>query len=57
MNMQNPLARVRGKSPLDYFSAEARAGQQALCLELMERMPSKMPELIGELGDRLKTGG
>jgi len=40
------LARVAGRSPLEYLDATERRRQRSLVLELMRRPPSTMPRLI-----------
>lgn len=42
------LARVRGKSPLEYLSEEEKNAQARRCLELIGRQPAGMEELIEE---------
>lgn len=43
------LARVRGKSPLEYLTGEERNSQEAFCIKMIEALPSGMPELISRL--------
>jgi 5-methylthioribose kinase len=42
------LARVAGKSPLEYLTANERARQKNIVLRFMERLPSSVPCLIAE---------
>lgn len=48
------LARVAGKSPLEYLDEAAREQQQKAVLKLMETTPPDIPTLISEFIDRLK---
>lgn len=43
------LARVRGKSPLEYLTREERNSQEAFCIKMIEAPPSNLPELISRL--------
>jgi aminoglycoside phosphotransferase (APT) family kinase protein len=47
------LARVAGRSPLEYLSASARAHQQAVVVALMAAPPATIPELIDRFVARL----
>ena len=47
------LARVAGRSPLEYLSAVERSRQRAAAVALMAEPPSGVPELIGEFLRRL----
>jgi 5-methylthioribose kinase len=42
------LARVAGKSPLEYLSNDERAQQKNIALELIARPPANVADLIGE---------
>ena len=47
------LARVAGRSPLEYLDAEERARQRDLVLDLIDLRLRDMSELIREFGERL----
>ncbi len=47
------LARVAGRSPLEYLDASAREKQQEAVLKLMKTTPPDMPALITEFIDRI----
>jgi 5-methylthioribose kinase len=47
------LARVAGRSPLEYLDAAARARQQAVVLHIMDSAPSTIPELITRFIEQL----
>lgn len=47
------LARVVGRSPLEYLDAPAREKQQAAVLKLMKTSPPDMPTLVTEFIDRI----
>src|SRR5690606_35296251 len=47
------LARVKGRSPLEYLSDEARERQQTAVLPLMQTPPQTIPDLIGAFIERL----
>jgi aminoglycoside phosphotransferase (APT) family kinase protein len=47
------LARVDGRSPLEYLTPEGRATQKKIVLELMPSPPRSVDDLIGEFGARL----
>jgi hypothetical protein len=47
------LARVLGKSPLEYLSPGQRDRQRAAVLDLMERTPETMPILIEQFVERM----
>jgi aminoglycoside phosphotransferase (APT) family kinase protein len=47
------LARVNGRSPLEYMSAEARARQRAAVVPLMAAPPETVEELIAEFAANL----
>ena len=40
------LARVAGRSPLEYLSPDERAQQQAIVLELLADVPKSVPDLV-----------
>ena len=48
------LARVAGRSPLEYLDADARARQQSAVLDLMQRPPSTVKNLIVAFVKRLE---
>ncbi len=48
------LARVAGRSPLEYLSANQRARQRQIVLELLESDIDGIPHLIDRFGERLK---
>jgi 5-methylthioribose kinase len=47
------LARVAGKSKLEYFNETERARQRQIVLNLITPMPKHIPELINEFGEQL----
>ena len=47
------LARVHGRSPLEYLSETSRNQQTTSCLTLMNNPPNTIPELIAEFNQRL----
>ena len=47
------LARVAGRSPLEYLDAEERARQRGAVLPLLSAPPDTIPEIIGEFTRRL----
>lgn len=47
------LARIDGRSPLEYLSPQARERQRAIVIDLMRTAPATMPDLIGAYGERL----
>lgn len=47
------LARIDGRSPLEYLSSEERARQKKTVLALMQNAPVQMEDLIREFGARL----
>ncbi len=47
------LARVRGRSPLEYLSSEERTHQAAAVLAIMQRAPAEMPALIERFSKEL----
>jgi 5-methylthioribose kinase len=49
------LARVAGKSPLEYLTAEESARQQSATLALMVKPPTKVSTLISDFIHRLET--
>lgn len=49
------LARVDGRSPLEYLAPAERDQQRAVVLALMERPPGDASELIGQFGRALQT--
>jgi aminoglycoside phosphotransferase (APT) family kinase protein len=49
------LARVAGKSPLEYFSAAERDRQRRIVLELMTKPPASMYQLIAEFTRAIDT--
>jgi 5-methylthioribose kinase len=48
------LGRARGKSPLEYLSAEVRDRQCRAVLTLMRRVPTQVPRLIEEFLQRMQ---
>ncbi len=44
------LARVAGRSPLEYLSAAERSLQRSVALDLIERAPATMPDLVERFG-------
>ena len=46
------LARVRGKSPLEYFTAAEQAAQAQLCLELIKNPPATTAEMLTKIIDQ-----
>jgi 5-methylthioribose kinase len=48
------LARVAGRSPLEYLDASARARQQSAALSLMSETPATIEKLIDSFIDRVK---
>jgi 5-methylthioribose kinase len=49
------LARVAGRSPLEYLDAAARARQRKAIIGLLAEPPSSVPQLAGTFLDRLET--
>jgi len=49
------LARVAGKSPLEYLTAEEATRQQGVMLLLMENPPDKVGDLIYEFADKIEA--
>jgi 5-methylthioribose kinase len=49
------LARVAGKSPLEYLTAEEAARQRSVTLLLMENPPNKVEDLIEEFGEKIEA--
>ena len=47
------LARVDGRSPLEYLSDDERARQQRVVLQLMRQPPATLPEMIRVFGVKL----
>ncbi|MGQ9910269.1 MAG: phosphotransferase family protein [Candidatus Flexifilum sp.] len=47
------LARIDGRSPLEYLSAEARDRQRAIVLRLMADAPASMPDLFAAYAEEL----
>jgi 5-methylthioribose kinase len=47
------LARVCGRSPLEYLGPEARTRQAAAVLAMMRSVPSEVPALIDGFGEEL----
>jgi aminoglycoside phosphotransferase (APT) family kinase protein len=47
------LARVLGRSPLEYLSVEERARQQRACLRLQAALPPSLESLIGQFLEEL----
>ena len=47
------LARVAGRSPLEYLSQEERAHQQQVVLALLKDVPQDLPELISTFVERV----
>jgi 5-methylthioribose kinase len=47
------LARVAGRSPLEYLDTAARALQQQIVLDLLARVPRTVPDLIDRFVERL----
>ncbi len=47
------LARVAGRSPLEYLTAAERSRQLAIVLELMKDAPTSIPDLVREFTSRL----
>lgn len=51
------LARVAGKSPLEYLSSSQRTLQKMILLQLIEKHPSTMQSLIEQFEERLNSYG
>jgi tRNA A-37 threonylcarbamoyl transferase component Bud32 len=49
------LARVAGKSPLEYLTVEERARQKDVVLALMAKPPANLPDLITEFVRKIET--
>jgi hypothetical protein len=49
------LARVAGKSPLDYLSSEEVTRQRDIVLALMVKPPTSVPDLIAEFVHKIET--
>ena len=49
------LARVAGKSPLEYLTAEEAARQRGVTLLLMENPPNKVDDLINEFAEKIEA--
>ncbi len=47
------LARVAGRSPLEYLNAEQRDKQKEIVLRLIDRQPLSVPHLIERFGEQL----
>lgn len=47
------LARVTGRSPLEYLDARERQRQLAAVLELLEEAPSRVPDLVEQFVERI----
>jgi len=47
------LARIDGRSPLEYLTPEERGAQKRAALELMQKPPAHINDLIREFGSRL----
>jgi 5-methylthioribose kinase len=47
------LARVDGRSPLEYLAPQERAAQKGAALELMRKPTVRIDDLIGEFASRL----
>jgi 5-methylthioribose kinase len=47
------LARVAGRSPLEYLTEDERRKQSAVVLQLMQQPPERLPELISAFIERL----
>jgi len=47
------LARVAGRSPLEYLDADQRARQQAVVLQMMAMVPATVDELVGQFIHKL----
>lgn len=47
------LARIDGRSPLEYLTSEERTAQKRVVLELMQKPPVNLNDLIREFGSRL----
>jgi len=50
------LARVDGRSPLEYLDDRARQRQRAAAVALMEALPATMPALVTAWQERLRHG-
>jgi 5-methylthioribose kinase len=48
------LARIDGRSPLEYLRPEERAAQKRIVLDLMSKPPDRLNDLIREFGFRLQ---
>jgi hypothetical protein len=49
------LARVAGKSPLEYLSPSERARQHDAVLVLMNQPPTNIPDLIAEFVQKIEN--
>ncbi len=49
------LARVGGRSPLEYLSASERSLQRSVALDLIEQVPATVPDLIASFGRRIAS--
>jgi hypothetical protein len=49
------LARVAGKSPLEYLTAEESARQRSVTLPLMANPPDKVGDLIGAFSEKIEA--
>ena len=49
------LARVAGKSPLEYLTAEEAGRQRSVTLLLMANPPSKVGDLIDEFAEKIEA--
>jgi len=49
------LARVAGKSPLEYLTADEAARQRSLTLLLMKNPPNKVEDLIDEFAEKIEA--
>lgn len=47
------LARVAGRSPVDYLTQDARVRQHEVVIAMMQQPPDSLPELIAEFTQRL----
>ncbi len=49
------LARVAGKSPLEYLTSEEASRQRAVVLSIIENPPTKVADLIAEFTNKIET--
>ncbi len=47
------LARVAGRSPLEYLTSDERVHQRSIVLALLQEQPSSIPTLIDQFGERI----